>query len=137
MSPIEYCPLCSGPSAFYCKDKHRQFLSCSVCDLVFTPREFYVSVEKEKEIYDRHQNSPDDLRYRNFLNKMFLPMNDRLSPESVGLDFGSGPGPTLSVMFEEAGHTMSIYDGVGKLVLVERVSALLKDPPDPPCPRIS
>jgi hypothetical protein len=31
-------------------------------------------------------------------------------PGSHGLDFGSGPGPTLSIMFEEAGHTMSLYD---------------------------
>ena len=27
-----------------------------------------------------------------------------------GLDYGSGPGPTLSVMIEEQGFTMSIYD---------------------------
>ena len=37
-------------------------------------------------------------------------MNERLPIESRGLDFGSGPGPTLSVMFEEAGHEMSIFD---------------------------
>lgn len=37
-------------------------------------------------------------------------MELRLSPECSGLDFGSGPGPTLSSMFEEAGYTMTIYD---------------------------
>ena len=37
-------------------------------------------------------------------------MNECLSPESYGLDFGSGPGPTLSIMFEEAGHRMKLYD---------------------------
>jgi len=35
---------------------------------------------------------------------------ERLTPHSQGLDFGSGPGPTLSVMFEEAGHSMELYD---------------------------
>ena len=37
-------------------------------------------------------------------------MQERLSPGSQGLDFGSGPGPTLSVMFQEAGHSMKLYD---------------------------
>jgi len=31
-------------------------------------------------------------------------------PGSNGLDFGSGPGPTLSVMFEEKGHNVKLYD---------------------------
>ena len=31
-------------------------------------------------------------------------------PGSCGLDFGCGPGPTLSVMFEEAGFSMAVYD---------------------------
>ncbi|MEX0601220.1 MAG: class I SAM-dependent methyltransferase, partial [Rhodothermales bacterium] len=29
---------------------------------------------------------------------------------AAGLDYGSGPGPTLSVMLEERGHPMAIYD---------------------------
>lgn len=37
-------------------------------------------------------------------------MQERLAPGSHGLDFGSGPGPTLSLMFEEIGHSMAIYD---------------------------
>ena len=37
-------------------------------------------------------------------------MKERLPFGSVGLDFGSGPGPTLSVMFEEAGYEMTIFD---------------------------
>ena len=37
-------------------------------------------------------------------------MQKCLTPESLGLDFGSGPQPTLSVMFEEAGHSMTIFD---------------------------
>ena len=26
------------------------------------------------------------------------------------MDFGSGPGPTLSAMFEDVGHSMTLYD---------------------------
>jgi hypothetical protein len=34
----------------------------------------------------------------------------KLLPGWKGLDYGSGPGPTLSVMLEEKGFQMKIYD---------------------------
>jgi hypothetical protein len=37
-------------------------------------------------------------------------MQKYLEPGACGLDFGSGPGPTLSVIFEESGYPMDIYD---------------------------
>lgn len=37
-------------------------------------------------------------------------MIENLPPASQGLDFGSGPGPTLSLIFEEAGHQCEVYD---------------------------
>jgi len=37
-------------------------------------------------------------------------LHEHIPNSSHGLDFGSGPGPTLSIMFEEAGHQMAIYD---------------------------
>jgi SAM-dependent methyltransferase len=50
------------------------------------------------------------LAYRAFLNRLAEPLKQRLSPFSRGLDFGSGPGPTLSLMLEESGHSMRLYD---------------------------
>ena len=64
----------------------------------------------EKVEYDLHRNNPDDPGYRNFLSRLYKPMHSRLNPQSRGLDFGSGPGPTLSLMFAEAGYEMEIYD---------------------------
>lgn len=80
------------------------------CQLVFVPPAYHVSRAAEKAEYDLHQNSPDDPGYRRFLSRVFNPMQARLRPGSHGLDFGSGPGPTLSVMFAEAGHTVTLYD---------------------------
>jgi hypothetical protein len=37
-------------------------------------------------------------------------LENKLSPGVRGLDFGCGPGPTLSLMFEEAGYDCAIYD---------------------------
>lgn len=78
--------------------------------MVFVPPQFYIPLEAEKAEYDLHQNTPDDPGYRIFLNRLFEPMNEQLKPNSFGLDFGSGPGPTLSIMFEEAGHRIKIFD---------------------------
>lgn len=77
---------------------------------MFVPPAFHLSIDAEKSEYDKHENAPDDVGYRCFLGRMFEPVCARLERASSGLDFGSGPGPTLSVMFEEAGHSMSIYD---------------------------
>jgi len=64
----------------------------------------------EKVRYDLHTNTPDDAAYRKFLYRMFAPMRERTAQQSDGLDFGSGPGPTLSLMFEECGYHMQVYD---------------------------
>ena len=111
MSTTPCCPLCSSLAPeFYHRDKRRQYLQCTECSLVFVPPEYHLSVEKEKAEYDLHRNSPDDAGYRNFLKRLFTPMHERIRPSSQGLDFGCGPGPTLSVMFEEAGFSMTVYD---------------------------
>jgi hypothetical protein len=88
----------------------RDFLRCEHCALVFVPAFQYLSPEEEKAHYDLHQNHPTDQGYRQFLSRLFIPMKEKLQPGAYGLDFGSGPGPTLSLMFEEAGFPMKIYD---------------------------
>ncbi len=105
------CPLCgAGAVAPYHRDKIRDYLTCRTCGLVFVPRGQQLSAAAEMAHYDRHDNNPDDPRYRRFLERLFTPLNDRLAPNARGLDFGCGPGPTLSRMFEEAGHAMALYD---------------------------
>ncbi len=106
------CPLCHAEDIHetYHRDSHRDYHRCPICQLVFVPPDQYLSPQQERGQYDLHQNSPEDQGYRQFLSRLFLPMQERLSPGSHGLDFGSGPGPTLSVMFQEAGHSMVLYD---------------------------
>jgi hypothetical protein len=105
------CILCGNPDlVLYYKNSKRDFLECSICGLVFVPENQHLNSSDELKRYNTHQNNPQDKRYRNFLNRIFRPMNDLISPGSKGLDFGSGPGPTLSLMFSECGHEMNIYD---------------------------
>ena len=104
------CPLCGAGAHPYHRDRRRAYLQCSTCQLVFVPPEAFLSVSDEKAEYDLHQNSPDDLGYRKFLSRMMEPIAARIPTGGSGLDFGSGPGPTLSVMLEECGYEMSLYD---------------------------
>ncbi|SFH83587.1 Methyltransferase domain-containing protein [Modicisalibacter xianhensis] len=105
------CPLCGEMHILpFHRDSRRDYWRCQTCQLVFVERGQHLSSADEKAVYDNHENSPEDLGYRRFLSRLFTPLNERLAPGARGLDFGCGPGPTLSVMFEEAGHAMALYD---------------------------
>ncbi|MEX0741223.1 MAG: class I SAM-dependent methyltransferase [Phycisphaeraceae bacterium] len=64
----------------------------------------------EKRVYDQHENDPADAGYRRFLDRLAQPLLGKLTRGMAGLDYGCGPGPTLSVMLEEAGMRMAVYD---------------------------
>lgn len=105
------CPLCNTPDAeLYHTDRKRSYWKCSECDLVFVPSEFHLNSEQEKAVYDQHENNPDDPGYRKFLSRAWLPLREKLKPGEHGLDFGCGPGPTLSLMAEEDGYPCTIFD---------------------------
>ena len=109
------CILCNSGKVFlFYEDQSEQYRStyykCGRCSLIFAPERFRPSPEEEVARYDEHENDPTDPDYRAFLGRLFEPLNELLPPRCKGLDFGSGPGPTLNVLFEEQGHEMNIYD---------------------------
>jgi len=105
------CPLCGSPdSRDWFEDRRRPYLRCQQCQLVFVPPAYHLEPEQEKAEYDLHDNNPGDPGYRRFLSRLCQPLCERFPDPSRGLDFGSGPGPTLSLMLAEAGHGMAIYD---------------------------
>ena len=109
---MQTCPLCHSQGAgLFHQDKRRQYFRCGHCALVFADPAARLSPEDEKAHYDLHENNPEDAGYRRFLSRLADPLQERLGRSKLnGLDFGSGPGPTLSLMFVEQGHDMAIYD---------------------------
>lgn len=105
------CPLCSRDKTieFY-QDKKRPYWLCQHCELVYVAEADILGPAEEKAEYDKHQNQAEDLGYREFLNRCLEPLINRLSPRAKGLDFGCGPGPTLSLMAKEQGFDMENYD---------------------------
>jgi 2-polyprenyl-3-methyl-5-hydroxy-6-metoxy-1,4-benzoquinol methylase len=107
----EPCPLCRHPSwEAYHADRWRSYRRCPHCNLVYVPRQDWLSLEAERAEYDRHENDPRDPGYRRFLARLCDPLLKRLGPGQKGLDFGCGPGPALAAMMEENGHRMDLYD---------------------------
>ena len=109
--PWMCCPLCQSSQTYrFHLDNSREYQRCRRCELVFVPKSFHLDATSERAYYGLHQNSPKDEGYRRFLNRMACPLSKHLETQSEGLDFGCGPGPTLSVMLEEMGHRVSLYD---------------------------
>lgn len=112
VADVSCCPLCQSVDCFiYSSDKRRQYWRCQQCQLIFADPAALLDAAAEISIYQQHQNDPTDQRYRAFLNKLAAPLQQRLTKTGLqGLDFGCGPGPTLSLMLAESGQQMSIYD---------------------------
>ncbi|HSG06339.1 MAG TPA: class I SAM-dependent methyltransferase [Nitrospiria bacterium] len=105
------CPLCTLTKFSTLKRiQSRIYNTCRECGLVFLSPEHRLGREEERSRYLLHENHPGDTAYRNFLNRLAVHLVPKLAPGSSGLDFGSGPGPTLSIMLEELGFSMTIYD---------------------------
>ena len=105
------CPLCRF------LDNHaldrvqgRRYLECGRCGLIHMAASDRPDAATELARYQSHENTPEDEGYRRFLNRLVVPLVARLPRGVEGLDYGSGPGPTLSIMLEEQGFAMSIYD---------------------------
>ena len=107
------CPLCgSAASDHLAIIRDRQYAGCRRCRLRFLEPSQLPSRAEEKAHYDTHENSPNSPSYRRFLTKLTTPLIPLLRPGSEGLDYGAGPGPTLSVMLEEQGFIVDNYDPI-------------------------
>ncbi len=105
------CPLCrQAGSVLFHRDRLRQYRLCPTCELIFVPAADWLPAAAEKARYDLHRNDPDDPAYRNFLARLFVPLQQRLAAGAAGLDFGCGPGPAMAAMLREAGHPVDLYD---------------------------
>lgn len=105
------CPLCrSGAVRLFARAHGRDYFECEVCELVHLAPAQRPGSAAERAHYGTHQNDPEDAGYRAFLARVAVPLAERLSRGAEGLDYGSGPGPTLSRMLEEQGFSVTLYD---------------------------
>jgi hypothetical protein len=105
------CPLCAAHGRLLVDPRCAgRYALCPVCGLVWLRPELRLNRAAEHRHYQTHDNQPDDPRYRAFLSQLWHPLRDRLPEGCRGLDFGSGPGPTLHLMAMEDGFQCLHYD---------------------------
>ena len=90
------CPLCNGISSVFCEKPKHLFYKCTNCDGIFRPKHTFLTAEEEKAHYKKHNNDIYDERYQNFVSSIVNAVSKDFSPETKGLDFGSGTGLLLS-----------------------------------------
>jgi SAM-dependent methyltransferase len=105
------CTLCDSPPPPTTRMAFaRHFLDCPNCGLVRAVPDDLPSPEVERARYATHENDPADARYRAFLDRLAIPLGEHLPLGARGLDFGCGPGPTLSRMLTERGWPTAEWD---------------------------
>jgi len=90
-------------------DRRRYYL-CDNCSLIFVDPEHHLSPEQEKAFYLNHENNIENAGYIDFLNRIVQPMLSFLTRGMRGLDYGCGPGPTLSLLLNQKGMRCDDYD---------------------------
>lgn len=104
------CPLCAGGTHPFAVVEREGYHRCRTCALVFLDPAHRLDRAAERARYELHENDPSDDRYRAFLERLAAPLAERLPAGARGLDYGSGPGPTLSRMMEERGFPVACWD---------------------------
>jgi SAM-dependent methyltransferase len=106
------CPLCQTSASItdVRGADDRRYHLCGKCWLIFADSSHYLSPAEEKAHYETHNNSIEDEGYVQFLNRVIQPMLPYLHKGMRGLDYGSGPGPTLSQLVMRQGIACQDYD---------------------------
>ena len=109
------CPLCLNAATqqiFSAKaaGRLRPFFHCAVCDLLYVPKTFHVSLNEEKQKYGMHNNDSTDSRYIQFLGQMIHQVCTLAGNHQRVLDFGSGPQPVLAGLLGEKGYQVDLFD---------------------------
>ena len=104
------CPLCGSAEATAEGSEQRRFWRCRECNLVFLDPNLLPTPEAELAHYLTHENDPADHRYRDFLSRVADPLLEVVREGATGLDYGAGPGPTLSRMLSERGRPTADFD---------------------------
>ncbi len=105
------CPVCRAPGLRpFLTVAKRDYARCDACLATLLDRTHWLDVTNEHAHYRLHENDAGDARYRVFLSRFVGPFLERLTPGSLILDYGCGPGPALAAMLDDAGHTTRLFD---------------------------
>lgn len=108
---MKQCGLCQGQNLkVRVAPPERKYFECTDCGLIALDPQLRLPPNEERARYELHTNSFDECGYKDFLNRLVAPLTKMLTPGMVGLDYGCGPGPTISYLMNESGFKVENFD---------------------------
>ncbi len=102
------CLLCHSTVEDYVADVYQ----CNNCRIIFKNPKIHLNLQEDLKRYSSHQNNSQDQGYIDFLNRLAEPLGHFLPASYTALDFGCGPGPTLSKLLKEKNGQTYDYDPI-------------------------
>jgi hypothetical protein len=113
------CTLCNSTKieTYILNLRGKNYFICKNCNLIFMDPDQHLNFGEQKIRYNFHQNSIQDIGYVKFLNSCIQPTIPFLEKylefnHEIGLDYGSGPEPTLFRILEKYGYKMENFDPI-------------------------
>lgn len=105
------CPLCrDSQTELFDGPLQREYYKCAVCGIRFVDSKYYISEEKSRIRYLKHNNSSEFDGYKDYLIRAVKPSERFLKTDLRVLDYGCGPSPVLSGILKEMGVSSDYYD---------------------------
>lgn len=123
------CKLClAGGCVGAGRNKHKEFVHCPSCGLVFVPHEYWISLEDERARYDQHDNTEANQGYVRFLTEVADVVGTICHRGARVLDFGCGENAVLTRLLRGRGFDCVAYDPIyslGEAALAARYDVIV------------
>ena len=108
---MKICTVCKNKKIeFFLNVKCLDYWQCPFCKAIMLNPIKFMSSNKEKKHYLKHNNEINDTRYRTFLYNLIEPLKDKISVNDIGLDYGCGYAPALADILIKEGFNIELYD---------------------------
>lgn len=105
------CNICTHPThTLYDPEIKVTYDVCQACGFTYKRPEHHVEPQKEKSLYDNHQNTMENKGYVRMFEKFLSEGVTPFITRGEALDFGSGPGPVLYELLKMRGFDAHHYD---------------------------
>lgn len=104
------CLWCKSPELIHLHVQNEFYHQCKNCDFIFLSLDQRLTADSEKARYDLHHNEVTESGYQAFVMPLKIAIENKFSPTSLGLDYGSGKDSAISYLLEKQGYQIKRYD---------------------------
>lgn len=107
------CLICNRESDSFIDERSGiDYFECDSCQFIMKSKDNFVDFGEQKIRYDLHQNSEDNIGYRDYFNRLINFIEDDIREVKSALDFGCGATSLLAKIVEERGIEADFYDPI-------------------------